>query len=132
MRLFIEVFFFFPLKIEQSEKFFRPPMSEIVSSLTSLRQKFTAAKSGAMEGAEVDHFERSFRSTNTRFITSPTPSYISVWLLQSVSWFRKWFTVRSIVRAWYLQFQLTAFSTRSLAIKQLLHGFPLHVLSVLA
>jgi hypothetical protein len=78
MRLFIEVFFFFPLKIEQSQKFFRPPMSEIVSSLTSLRQKFTAAKSGAMEGAEVDHFERSFRSTNTRFITSPTPSYISV------------------------------------------------------
>jgi hypothetical protein len=78
MRLFIEVFFFFPLKIEQSQKFFRPPMSEIVSSLTSLRQKFTAAKSGAMEGAEVDHFERSFRSANTRFITSPTSGYISV------------------------------------------------------
>ncbi|KAJ6743049.1 LEUCINE-RICH REPEAT TRANSMEMBRANE PROTEIN KINASE 1-LIKE PROTEIN [Salix viminalis] len=62
----------------QADKFFRPPMSEIVSSLTSVLQKFTAAKSGAMEGAEVDPFERSFRSTYTRFVTSPTPSYISV------------------------------------------------------
>ncbi|XP_061963059.1 protein STRUBBELIG-RECEPTOR FAMILY 2 isoform X2 [Populus nigra] len=62
----------------QPEKFFRPPMSEIVSSLTSVLRKFTAAKSGAMEGAEVDPFERSFCSTYSRFITSPTPSYISV------------------------------------------------------
>jgi hypothetical protein len=53
-------------------------MSEIVSSLTSVLRKFTAAKSGAMEGAEVDPFERSFCSTYSRFITSPTPSYISV------------------------------------------------------
>ncbi|KAH8504959.1 hypothetical protein H0E87_012266 [Populus deltoides] len=62
----------------QPDKFFRPPMSEIVSSLTSVLRKFTAAKSGAMEGAEVDPFERSFCSTYSRFITSPTPSYISV------------------------------------------------------
>jgi hypothetical protein len=69
---------FFPLKLEQPDKFFRPPISEIVSSLTSVLRKFTAAKSGAMEGAEVDPFERSFCSTYSRFITSPTPSYISV------------------------------------------------------
>ncbi|XP_011004818.1 PREDICTED: protein STRUBBELIG-RECEPTOR FAMILY 2 [Populus euphratica] len=62
----------------QPDKFFRPPMSEIVSSMTSVLRKFTAAESGAMEGAEADPFERSFCSTYSRFITSPTPSYISV------------------------------------------------------
>ncbi|XP_057982485.1 protein STRUBBELIG-RECEPTOR FAMILY 2 [Malania oleifera] len=56
----------------QPEKEFRPPMSEIVESLTCLLQKPGAVESvAAADGAEIEPFERSFRSTNTRFFGSP-------------------------------------------------------------
>ncbi|KAJ7972286.1 putative Receptor protein kinase CLAVATA1 [Quillaja saponaria] len=54
---------------------FRPPMSDIVVSLITLQQKFIMAKIGAADGNELDPLERSFRSTNTRFMVSPTLSH---------------------------------------------------------
>ncbi|XP_044499367.1 protein STRUBBELIG-RECEPTOR FAMILY 2 [Mangifera indica] len=61
------------------EKEFRPPISEIVESLTRLCQRFSLYKSNSVvDGIEVDPFERSFMSTHTRFISSPTVSYLSV------------------------------------------------------
>ncbi|GAV63935.1 Pkinase_Tyr domain-containing protein/LRR_6 domain-containing protein/LRR_8 domain-containing protein [Cephalotus follicularis] len=62
----------------QPGKEFRPPMSEIVESLTCLLQKSGMEKNDAVDGTEVDPMERSFRSTRTRFIGSPTMSYVSV------------------------------------------------------
>ncbi|XP_061346375.1 protein STRUBBELIG-RECEPTOR FAMILY 2-like [Gastrolobium bilobum] len=53
---------------------FRPPMSEVVESLVSFSQKFNTAKSRVADGSELDPLERSFRSTNTRFIGSPALS----------------------------------------------------------
>lgn len=64
---------------EQPEKEFRPPMSEIVDSLTRLVQKHCMSKTGGADYPEVDPFERSFRSTQTRFMGSPTVSYMSAW-----------------------------------------------------
>ncbi|KAK9193873.1 hypothetical protein WN944_004573 [Citrus x changshan-huyou] len=61
----------------QPEKEFRPPMSEIVDSLTRLVQKHCMLKTGGADYPEVDPFERSFRSTQTRFMGSPTVSYMS-------------------------------------------------------
>ncbi|KAL9428401.1 hypothetical protein AB3S75_030402 [Citrus x aurantiifolia] len=61
----------------QPEKEFRPPMSEIVDSLTRLVQKHCMLKTGGADYPEVDPFERSFRSTHTRFMGSPTVSYMS-------------------------------------------------------
>ncbi|KAI3471548.1 hypothetical protein Pfo_028198 [Paulownia fortunei] len=52
---------------------FRPPMSEIVESLMLLLQRPSAT-----DGTEADSFDRSFRSTNSRFFGSPTLSYYSV------------------------------------------------------
>lgn len=86
--LIYHVFHFFKLtkrhcfdaKLEQPEKEFRPPISEIVESLTRLCQRFSLYKSNSVvDGIEVDPFERSFMSTHTRFISSPTVSYLSVW-----------------------------------------------------
>ncbi|KAL2480559.1 Protein STRUBBELIG-RECEPTOR FAMILY 2 [Abeliophyllum distichum] len=57
----------------QPEQEFRPPMSEIAESLACLLHKPRTA-----DGAEADPFDRSFRSTNTRFIGSPTLSYYSI------------------------------------------------------
>ncbi|PRQ44525.1 putative protein kinase RLK-Pelle-LRR-V family [Rosa chinensis] len=61
----------------QPVKEFRPPMSEVVGSLTQLMQKLKGKGNGA-DGTQVDPFERSFRSTNTRFMGSPTLSYFSI------------------------------------------------------
>ncbi|KAH6812487.1 hypothetical protein C2S51_026249 [Perilla frutescens var. frutescens] len=55
----------------QPEQEFRPPIAEIVESLCRL------LKPTAADVAEAD-FDRSFRSTNTRFFGSPTQSYYSV------------------------------------------------------
>ncbi|KAI3472148.1 hypothetical protein Pfo_029636 [Paulownia fortunei] len=57
----------------QPEQEFRPPMSEIVESLMLLLQRPSAT-----DGTEADSFDRSFRSTNSRFFGSPTLSYYSV------------------------------------------------------
>ncbi|XP_075639552.1 protein STRUBBELIG-RECEPTOR FAMILY 2 [Castanea sativa] len=59
----------------QPVKEFRPPMSEIAESLTSLLEKLSKAKSGTADGNEEE--ERSFISSNTRFMGSPTLSYSS-------------------------------------------------------
>ncbi|CAN4114581.1 unnamed protein product [Withania somnifera] len=67
--------------IQQPQKEFRPQMAEVVQSLVFLLQKSgqEIAKSGkdkvTAEGAEVDPYERSFRSTNSHFFASPTASY---------------------------------------------------------
>ncbi|KAK7336629.1 hypothetical protein VNO77_17175 [Canavalia gladiata] len=55
----------------------RPPMSEVVESLVSLSRKFDIAKSSVADGTELDPLERSFRSTNTRFMVSPAISHAS-------------------------------------------------------
>ncbi|CAA2938535.1 STRUBBELIG-RECEPTOR FAMILY 2 [Olea europaea subsp. europaea] len=57
----------------QPDQEFRPPISEIVESLACLLHR-----PGTADGAEVDPFDRSFRSTNTRFCGSPTLSYYSI------------------------------------------------------
>ncbi|KAJ8900030.1 hypothetical protein K2173_024144 [Erythroxylum novogranatense] len=61
----------------QPEKIFRPPMSEIVESLTYLLQLFTTAKGKRVDRSEIEPLERSFCSTHTRFIGSPTLSHAS-------------------------------------------------------
>lgn len=65
----------FELKM-QPEKEFRPPMSEIVECLTRLSQKMFMTKSNAsIDGTEVEPlFDRSFRSTQTCFGSSPAAS----------------------------------------------------------
>lgn len=60
------------IDIEQPVKEFRPPMSEVVESLKCLIEKLNMEKSSGGDGPEVD--EKSFRSTNTRFINSPASS----------------------------------------------------------
>ncbi|KAG5003397.1 hypothetical protein JHK86_027536 [Glycine max] len=57
-------------------KEFRPPMSEIVDSLVSFSQNLLS-KSGAADDTELDPLERSFRTTTSRFISSPALSYVS-------------------------------------------------------
>ncbi|KAK4485379.1 hypothetical protein RD792_008018 [Penstemon davidsonii] len=57
----------------QPEQEYRPPMSEVKELLMTLLQK-----PGAVEGTEADPFDRSFRSTNSRFFGSPSLSYYSV------------------------------------------------------
>ncbi|GAU23435.1 hypothetical protein TSUD_331330 [Trifolium subterraneum] len=59
----------------QPSKQHRPPMSEVVSSLISFSQKFNFAKSGVADATEL--LEKSFRSANTGFISSPTASHLS-------------------------------------------------------
>ncbi|XP_022928074.1 protein STRUBBELIG-RECEPTOR FAMILY 2-like [Cucurbita moschata] len=59
----------------QPVKEFRPPMSEIVEHLTNLRRKMEMTKHAASEGTEIDPFEKSFRSANTGFVSSPAYSY---------------------------------------------------------
>ncbi|KAK9010465.1 hypothetical protein V6N11_036973 [Hibiscus sabdariffa] len=56
----------------QPEKEFRPPMSEIVEALTLLIQKMGMTATDGTEGEPL--FDRSFRSTQTRFGGSPTAS----------------------------------------------------------
>ncbi|KAM1306427.1 hypothetical protein ACFX2H_008814 [Malus domestica] len=59
----------------QPVKEFRPPMSEVVGSLTRLVEKHNAMGKG--NGA-ADPFERSFHSSNSQFVGSPTVSYLSI------------------------------------------------------
>ncbi|XP_010557936.1 PREDICTED: protein STRUBBELIG-RECEPTOR FAMILY 2-like isoform X2 [Tarenaya hassleriana] len=61
----------------QAEEF-RPPVSEIVEALTNLMQKQNKEASSAADWLEADPFGKSFRSTHTRFMASPTISYLSV------------------------------------------------------
>ncbi|KAL1368225.1 hypothetical protein HN51_022365 [Arachis hypogaea] len=63
----------------QPVKEFRPPMSEIAESLASFMQRLNASKSGAADrnGPVSDPLERSFRTTASHFIASPTLSYVS-------------------------------------------------------
>ncbi|KAL2923815.1 Protein STRUBBELIG-RECEPTOR FAMILY 2 [Bienertia sinuspersici] len=56
----------------QPDKEFRPQMSEIADALTIILPK------PGTESVEVDAFEKSFRSTNTRFLNSPETSYVPV------------------------------------------------------
>ncbi|PON52229.1 Tyrosine-protein kinase [Parasponia andersonii] len=56
----------------QPVKEFRSPMSEVVDSLQCLIEKLNNERSSGGDGLEVD--EKSFRSTNTRFIGSPALS----------------------------------------------------------
>ncbi|XP_059646370.1 protein STRUBBELIG-RECEPTOR FAMILY 2 [Cornus florida] len=64
----------------QPEKEFRPPMSEIVEHLTSLLQRVGTGKSNIADTSTseaADPFDKSFRSTQTRFFGSPTVSFRS-------------------------------------------------------
>lgn len=47
-------------------------MSEVVESIKCLIQKVSTERGNAADGAELD--DKSFLSTNTRFIGSPAPS----------------------------------------------------------
>ncbi|PQM39859.1 protein STRUBBELIG-RECEPTOR FAMILY 2 [Prunus yedoensis var. nudiflora] len=65
----------------QPVKEFRPPMSEVVGSLSRLIQKLNYMGKGKGVdgyGVQVDPFERSFRSTNSQFMGSPSMSYLSI------------------------------------------------------
>lgn len=55
----------------QPEKEFRPPMAEIVESLSSLVHMVGHGETSVAENNEGDPFNRSFRSTHTRFFGSP-------------------------------------------------------------
>ncbi|XVF75873.1 hypothetical protein PTKIN_Ptkin13bG0221900 [Pterospermum kingtungense] len=61
----------------QPEKEFRAPMTEIVESLTRLLQKMGIIKSIETVGSEVEVVDRSFRSTETCFMSSPAVSLLS-------------------------------------------------------
>lgn len=70
----------FCLECKQPQKEFRPPMAEIVESLMCLLQEHRTVRGVPGDGTEVvDPFERSFRSSNSRFFGSPTVSFLSVW-----------------------------------------------------
>ncbi|CAN7036461.1 unnamed protein product [Brassica oleracea var. botrytis] len=62
---------------QQAEKEFRPAVSEIVEALTALIQKQNKESSSVADKTEVDPFSKSFCSTRTRFLSSPTSSHIS-------------------------------------------------------
>ncbi|CAA7026859.1 unnamed protein product [Microthlaspi erraticum] len=61
----------------QAEKEFRPAVSEIVDALTALIQKQNDEASTVADKTDVDPFSKSFCSTRTRFISSPTLSHPS-------------------------------------------------------
>lgn len=56
----------------------RPPMFAIVGYLASIQRRFEMEKRAAVEGKVVDTFEKSFHTTNTGFISSPTYSCSSI------------------------------------------------------
>lgn len=62
---------------KQAEKEFRPAVSEIVDALTALIQKQNDEASTVADKTDVDPFSKSFCSTRTRFISSPTLSHPS-------------------------------------------------------
>ncbi|CAN8237105.1 unnamed protein product [Cochlearia groenlandica] len=62
----------------QAVKEFRPAVSEIVEALNALIQKHNRESNSSVAGkTEIDPFSRSFCSTRTRFISSPTVSHLS-------------------------------------------------------
>ncbi|KAJ4883325.1 Protein STRUBBELIG-RECEPTOR FAMILY 2 [Raphanus sativus] len=61
----------------QAEKEFRPAVSEIVEALTALIEKQNKESSSVADKTEVDPFSKSFCSTRTRFLSSPTFSHVS-------------------------------------------------------
>ncbi|XP_062112147.1 protein STRUBBELIG-RECEPTOR FAMILY 2 isoform X2 [Humulus lupulus] len=62
----------------QPVKEFRPPMSEVVESLKRLIEKVNMEQSSGGDGPGPEIDEKSFRSTNTRFLLSPDLSNSSV------------------------------------------------------
>ncbi|KAL0555182.1 hypothetical protein IC582_009121 [Cucumis melo] len=56
----------------------RPPMFAIVGYLASIQRKVEMEKCAAVESKVVDIFEKSFRTTNTGFISSPAYSCSSI------------------------------------------------------
>nr|XP_043618618.1 protein STRUBBELIG-RECEPTOR FAMILY 2 [Erigeron canadensis] len=60
----------------QPEKGFRPSISEIMESLTHILNDYRRVRTTT--DTDFDTYERSFRSTHSRFIGSPTVSYMSV------------------------------------------------------
>ncbi|KAL4571637.1 hypothetical protein LXL04_018400 [Taraxacum kok-saghyz] len=60
----------------QAERGFRPPMTEIMESLGQMLEEYRRMRTGV--DTDFDPYERSFRSTNSRFIGSPTVSYMSI------------------------------------------------------
>ncbi|XP_054777604.1 protein STRUBBELIG-RECEPTOR FAMILY 2 isoform X2 [Prosopis cineraria] len=65
----------------QPAKEFRPLMSEVVDSLITCSRKINmgTSKTGGAEAdiTDLDPIDKSFRSTNTRFLGSPAYSYVS-------------------------------------------------------
>ncbi|MED6106163.1 hypothetical protein PIB30_002054 [Stylosanthes scabra] len=63
----------------QPVKEFRPPMSEIAESIASFMQRLNVTHDPAADGngPMSDPLERSFRTTTTQFVASPTLSYVS-------------------------------------------------------
>ncbi|XP_076907788.1 protein STRUBBELIG-RECEPTOR FAMILY 2-like [Bidens hawaiensis] len=60
----------------QGDKGLRPTISEIMESLTNMTEEFRRMRKEA--DADFDPHERSFRSTHSRFIGSPTVSCMSI------------------------------------------------------
>ncbi|CAI9297777.1 unnamed protein product [Lactuca saligna] len=60
----------------QAERGFRPSMTEIMESLGQMLEEYRRMRTGV--DTDFDPYERSFRSTNSRFIGSPTVSYMSI------------------------------------------------------
>lgn len=61
----------------QAEKGFRPPISEILESLTHMIEEYRRMRTPS-DAADLDPYEKSFRSTHSRFVGSPTVSYLSI------------------------------------------------------
>ena len=62
-------------------------MTEVVESVRRLLQK---TRSRLIEGGEVEveGFDKSFHSTNTRFVGSPSMSIMSAWAMKQVEYYR--------------------------------------------
>lgn len=60
----------------QADKVFRPPISEVMESLTHMIEEHRRMK--MLADPDLDPHERSFRSTHSRFLGSPTMSYMSI------------------------------------------------------
>ncbi|XP_048142067.1 protein STRUBBELIG-RECEPTOR FAMILY 2 isoform X2 [Rhodamnia argentea] len=56
------------------EKEFRPAMCEVVESLLYMVERMSITEGNATYGGDLEPYERSFRSTHTRFLASPATS----------------------------------------------------------
>ncbi|XP_065856672.1 protein STRUBBELIG-RECEPTOR FAMILY 2 isoform X1 [Euphorbia lathyris] len=61
----------------QPEMLFRPPMSEIIESLSPLLQKFTYARTSGIDIVEAEPTDKSYHTTPSCMISSPTVSFKS-------------------------------------------------------